>query len=86
MWATESFFYNSGRRLVLEEMQHDANTPRMRHGEGATANCSRHCTICWSMNSGHGICIFGLQQRLQKPLETVSELSHLSIVSLPPQI
>jgi hypothetical protein len=66
-----SFFDNSMRQLVLEEMQHDAETPGDAPCGGGQPQIAMHCTICWSTNNGDEICSFGLQQRLQKPQETI---------------
>jgi hypothetical protein len=58
------------------------------HNRGeATANCSSHCSIRWSMHSRASFCIRGMQQRLQKPLETVLYHPILLIhTTLPPYI
>jgi hypothetical protein len=59
MWATESFFYNSGRQLVLEEMQ-GGN----RNLQQALHNLLEHEQWPWNLHIRVG-------QRLQKPLEAV---------------
>jgi hypothetical protein len=47
------------------------STPRNERRESSTAFCSALCSIRWSVNMSPPICISRMQQRLQKPLETV---------------
>jgi hypothetical protein len=58
----------STRAVVLQRRE---NTPGMGNGGRATANCSKQCSIRWSIHSSTSFCISGMQQLLQKPLETV---------------
>jgi hypothetical protein len=64
-----------------ERKQLDCSTPKNEQRGSSTAFCSSSCSIRWSVNRSSSLCIWGMRQRLQKPLETVLTFRRCRVLS-----